>query len=308
LKWEEDDMRKLIGFIGLGNMGMGMAKNILKKGFPLVAYDIRDEPLKAIKEVGAQIGQNPKEVGQKARISIIVVSNYAQIEQVVFGDSGLQEGLSAGDVVIVMSTIAPAEIKSLARALEKTGVSVLDSPISGGKGGAEAGTLSIMVGGEKGVFEQCKEILEAMGKNIYDVGALGNGLSLKLVNNLMTIVNECAVAEAMVLAVKAGLDPKIVLDVIPKSAGDSWIFRTRAPRMIDQDFACRGELDIVVKDLNYIVDMGRSLKVPLVLSAVTKEVFQMGSALGFGKEDDAAVVKVIQKNAGLEVKEGEKLG
>jgi 3-hydroxyisobutyrate dehydrogenase len=280
-------------------MGMGMAKNILKKGFHLVAYDARDEPAKAIKAVGAQSAQNPKEVAQKARVCILVVLDYAQIEQVVFGDLGLQEGLSAGDVVIVMSTIAPAEIKSLARTLAQRGVVVLDAPISGGKGGAEAGTLSIMVGGEKEVFEQCKEILQAMGETIYYVGALGSGLSLKLVNNLMTIVNELTVAEAMVLAVKAGLDPRIVLDVIPKSAGDSWMFRNRAQRMVERDFACRGALDIDVKDLNYILDMGRSLKAPLLLSAVAKEIFQMGSVLGFGKEDDSAVVKVLEKMAGL---------
>lgn len=278
---------------------MGMAKNLLKTGFPLVAYDVRDEPVRTIKEVGAQSAQNPKEVAQKARICTIVVLNYAQIEQLVFGDSGLQEGLSAGDVVIVMTTIAPAEIKSLARTLGENGVAVLDAPISGGRGRAEAGTLSIMVGGEAKVFEQCKKILRAMGTDIYYVGALGSGLSLKLVNNLMTIVNELAVAEAMVLAVKAGLDLEVVLDVIPKSAGDSWIFRDRAQRMVERDFACRGELDIDVKDLNYILDMGRQLKVPLILSTVTKEIFQMGSALGFGKEDDSAVIKVIEKMAGL---------
>jgi 3-hydroxyisobutyrate dehydrogenase-like beta-hydroxyacid dehydrogenase len=180
----------------------------------------------------------------------------------------------------------------------------LDSPISGGKGGAEAGTLTIMVGGEKKVFNRCKEIFQAMGKNIYYVGALGSGLSLKLVNNLMVAVNALAVAEAMVLAAKAGLDLELVLDVIRKSAGDSQMFRERAPRIVDRDFACRGELDILVKDLNYIVDMGRSLKVPTILSAVTKEIFQIGNALGFGKEDDSAVVKVIEKMAGLEVMEG----
>ncbi|MDO8955923.1 MAG: NAD(P)-dependent oxidoreductase [Deltaproteobacteria bacterium] len=295
-------MKNHIGFIGLGNMGMGMAKNILQTGFPLVAYDIQEEPLKKIKALGAQLGENPKEVAQKASVSIIAVLNYAQVEQVVLGERGLCEGVSSGDLVIIASTIAPAEVKALARTLEKQGVKVLDAPISGGKEGAEAGTLTIMVGGEKAEFERCRNIFEAMGKNIYYLGALGSGLSLKLVNNLLVAVNGLAVAEGMVLGVKAGLDPQMMLDIIPKSAGDSWMFRNRAYRMVDRDFTCRGELDILLKDLTFIMDMGRSLKIPLVLSAVAKEIFQMANCLGYGKEDDAAIVKVIEKIAGMEVK------
>lgn len=297
-------MKNHIGFLGLGNMGMGMAKNILQAGFPLVAYDIQEEPLKKIKTLGAQLGENPKEVAQKASVSIIAVLNYPQVEQVVLGERGLCEGVSSGDLVIIASTIAPAEVKALARTLEKQGVKVLDAPISGGKEGAEAGTLTIMVGGEKAEFERCRNIFEAMGKNIYYLGALGSGLSLKLVNNLLVAVNGLAVAEGMVLGVKAGLDPQMMLDIIPKSAGDSWMFRNRAYRMVDRDFTCRGELDILLKDLTFIMDMGRSLKIPLVLSAVAKEIFQMANCLGYGKEDDAAIVKVIEKIAGMEVKKG----
>ncbi len=297
-------MKNHIGFLGLGNMGMGMAKNILQAGFPLVAYDIQEEPLKKIKTLGAQLGENPKEVAQKASVSIIAVLNYPQVEQVVLGERGLCEGVSSSDLVIIASTIAPAEVKTLARTLEKQGVKVLDAPISGGKEGAEAGTLTIMVGGEKAEFERCRNIFEAMGKNIYYLGALGSGMSLKLVNNLLVAVNGLAVAEAMVLGVKAGLDPQMMLDIIPKSAGDSWMFRNRAYRMVDRDFTCRGELDILLKDLTFIMDMGRSLKIPLVLSAVAKEIFQMANCLGYGKEDDAAIVKVIEKIAGMEVKKG----
>jgi 3-hydroxyisobutyrate dehydrogenase-like beta-hydroxyacid dehydrogenase len=300
-------MKNHIGFLGLGNMGMGMAKNILQAGFPLVAYDIQEEPLKKIKALGAQLGENPKEVAQKASVSIIAVLNYPQVEQVVLGEGGLCEGVSSGDLVVIASTIAPAEVKTLARTLEKQGVKVLDVPISGGKEGAEAGTLTIMVGGEKAEFERCRNIFEAMGKNIYYLGALGSGLSLKLVNNLLVAVNGLAVAEAMVLGVKAGLDPQMMLDIIPKSAGDSWMFRNRAYRMVDRDFTCRGELDILLKDLTFIMDMGRSLKIPLVLSAVAKEIFQMANCLGYGKEDDAAIVKVIEKIAGMEVKKGKVL-
>jgi len=295
-------MKNNIGFIGLGNMGMGMAKNIIKAGFPLMAYDVREEALREIRKFGAKTGKNPQEVAQSSKISIIVVLNFAQVEEVIFGENGLVEGGSSGDVIVVMSTIAPAEIKAIARKLEKKGIKVLDAPVSGGKEGAEAGTLAIMVGGEKTVFDSCRDIFGAMGKNIYYLGALGNGSSLKLVNNLLVAVNGVAVAEAMILGVKAGLDPDIILQVIPKSAGDSWMFRNRAPRMVNRDFACRGELDILLKDLNFILDMGRSLKIPLLLGAVAKEIYQMANCMGLGKEDDSAVVKAIEKIAGVEVK------
>lgn len=298
-------MKKNIGFIGLGNMGMGMAKNILKAGFPLIAYDIREEPLREIKELGAKVGKNPKDVAQNSKISILMVLNFSQVEQVVFGENGMREGVSSGDIVVVMSTIAPPEIKVLAGAWEKEKVKVLDAPVSGGNAGAEDGTLTIMVGGEREGFESCRDILKTMGRNIYYLGGLGTGLSLKLVNNLLVAVNGAAVAEAMVLGVKAGLDPEIIFDVISKSAGDSWMFRNRVPRMINRDFTSRGELDILLKDLNFVLDMGRSLKIPLVLSALAKEIYQMANCMGLGKEDDSAVVKVIEKIAGLEVKRGD---
>jgi 3-hydroxyisobutyrate dehydrogenase-like beta-hydroxyacid dehydrogenase len=297
-------MKEEIGFIGLGNMGLGMARNILKAGFPLIAHDLRREPLAKIKEWGGRIGKNPREIARQAKISIIVVLNYEQIEQLTFGPKGLREGLKAGDVVVVMSTISPAQVRSFAGSLKEKGIKVLDAPISGGREGAEAGTLSIMVGGPKDTFRRCREIFRAMGRNVYYLGPLGSGLSLKLVNNLLVAVNGLAVAEAMVLGRKAGLDPKMILEVIPNSAGDSWMFRNRAYRMVKRDFACRGELDILVKDLSYILQMGKSLKSPLVLGALASEIFQMASSLGWGKEDDAAVVKVLEKVSGIMVKKG----
>jgi 3-hydroxyisobutyrate dehydrogenase len=301
-------MKDPVGFIGLGNMGMGMARNLLKAGFPVVAFDIRKEPLPEIQRLGGTIAGTPLEVAQKARVSILVVLNFAQAEEVVLGKQGMKAGMQAGDVIIVSSTIAPSQIKSLGQTLAPMKVQVLDAPISGGKEGAEAGTLSIMIGGEKGVYERCLPLFQAMGKNIYYLGGLGNGLSLKLVNNLLVAVNNLAVAEAMSLGLKAGLDPKMILEVIPKSAGDSWMFRNRAYRMVDRDFVCRGELDILLKDLGFILEMGRSLKMPLTLSAVAKEYYQMANCLGLGKEDDSAVFKVIEKMAGFAPEGGKEKG
>jgi 3-hydroxyisobutyrate dehydrogenase len=293
-------MKEPVGFIGLGNMGLGMAKNLLKAGFPVVGFDIRPEALKQLQESGGHLVKNPLEVAKKARISILVVLNFDQIEDAVLGKTGMKDGMQAGDVVIVSSTIAPSQIRTLGQKLEAIGVQVLDAPISGGKEGAEAGTLSIMVGGQKENYERCLPILQAMGKNIYYLGGLGNGLSLKLVNNLLVAVNNLAVAEAVSLGTKAGLDPKLILEVIPKSAGDSWMFRNRAYRMVDRDFACRGELDILVKDLGYVLEMAKSVKLPLVLSSLAREIYQMASNLGYGKEDDSAVVKAVETMAGIE--------
>ena len=293
-------MKEPVGFIGLGNMGLGMAGNLLKAGFPVVGFDIRNEVREKFRGLGGQAAGSPLEVAQKARVSVLVVLNFSQIEDVVLGKQGMKEGLREGDLLIVSSTIAPSQIRSLGEKLEAHGVQVLDAPISGGKEGAEAGTLSIMVGGRKESYERCLPLLQAMGKNIYYMGGLGNGLSLKLVNNLLVAVNNLAVAEAVSLGTRAGLDPKMILEVIPKSAGDSWMFRNRAYRMVDRDFACRGELDILVKDLGYVLEMAKSVKQPLVLSTLAREIYQMASNLGFGKEDDSAVVKAVETMAGIE--------
>ncbi len=292
-------MKDPIGFVGLGNMGLGMARNIIKAGFPLIGYDVREEPLRAIEEMGGQIGKFPREVSEGARITFVVVLNYPQIERVILGEHGLQEGVRPGDVIVLMSTVSPAQVKEMAQKLGSRKVQILDAPISGGKEGAEAGTLSIMAGGEKSAFERCLPVFRAMGKSVYHLGPLGSGMSMKLVNNLLVAVNGLAVAEAMVLGKKAGLDPQTILEIIPKSAGDSWMFRNRAPRMVSRDFACRGELDILVKDLGYILEMGQSLKTPLFLSTVAREIFLLASGMGWGKEDDSAVVKAIEKMAGL---------
>jgi 3-hydroxyisobutyrate dehydrogenase len=292
-------MKEPVGFIGLGNMGMGMARNLLKAGYSVVGFDLRKEALDKVRGLGGQAAGSPLEVAQKARVSLLVVLNFVQIEEAVFGKQGMKEGLRAGDVLIVSSTIAPSQIRGLGEKLEPAGVRVLDAPISGGKEGAEAGTLAIMVGGQKETYEKCLSLLQAMGKNIYYMGGLGNGLSLKLVNNLLVAVNNLAVAEALVLGRKAGLDPAIILEAIPKSAGDSWIFRNRAPQMVGGDFTCRGELDILVKDLNYVLEMGKAVGAPLLLSAVAKEIYQTASRLGWGKDDDSAVVKAVERMAGF---------
>lgn len=287
-------MKDPIGFVGLGNMGLGMARNILRAGFPLISYDVREEPLRAIEGMGGQRAKSPREVSERARIAFVVVLNYPQIEQAILGEHGLQEGVKPGDVIVPMSTISPFQVKRLAQNLENRGIQILDAPISGGKEGAEAGTLSIMVGGDKTAFERCLPIFQAMGKNVRHLGDLGSGMAMKLVNNLLVAVNGLAVAEAMTLGKKAGLDPQAILEIIPKSAGDSWMFRNRAPQMVSRDFTCRGELDILVKDLGYILEMGQSVKAPLFLSAVAREVFQIASRMGWGKEDDSAVVKALE--------------
>jgi 3-hydroxyisobutyrate dehydrogenase len=291
-------MKDRIGFIGLGNMGLGMARNILKAGFPLIGYDVREESLGKIGETGGQRAESPREVAQRARLIIVAVLNYPQIEQAVFGEKGLREGMKPGDAMVIMSTISPGQVKETAQKLEGKEVQVLDAPISGGKEGAAAGTLSIMVGGEKAAFERCLPVFQAMGKNVRHLGGLGSGMSMKLVNNLLVAVNGLAVAEAVVLGRKAGLDPQTILEMIPKSAGDSWMFRNRAPQMVSRDFSCRGELDILIKDLNYVLEMGQSLKTPLFLSAVAREIFQIASGMGWGKEDDSAVVKALEMMGG----------
>lgn len=212
------------------------------------------------------------------------------------------EGTSPGDIITVMSTVTPMQVKDLSRRIERYKVNLLDAPVSGGYLGAEKGELTVMVGGQKCVFEESRDVLSAMGKDVFYLGPIGAGSTLKLVNQLLVTVNEVTVCEAMMLGVKGGINPEVVFDVITKSAGDSLMFRRRVPRMMNRDFTPHTQLDSFIKDLDMVLDTGKELNVPLVMGALAKEIYQMASCMGFGKEDDSAVVKVIEKIVGLEIK------
>lgn len=291
---------KTVGFIGLGCMGLLMARNLLKAGFHLIGCDIKETPLREIRVLGAETTTSPLEIG-KADTVIIMVQNFPQVREVVLGGKGVLENMREGSVIIVMSTISPVEIKMVAKEAEDRGIRALDAPVSGGVKGAAEGALTIMAGGTKEIFEHCKPLLSVMGKNVFHVGEVGMGQTVKMVSQLMFCVGLVTCAEAMVLGSKAGVDPDLLLKVVSVTAGDSLAFRREVPLMIARNFETQGALRILTKDTKIALDVAGELGVPVLLTSIAHQIYRMAEGRGLGDEDDAAVVKVIEEWADTKV-------
>jgi 3-hydroxyisobutyrate dehydrogenase-like beta-hydroxyacid dehydrogenase len=289
------------GFVGLGNMGGPMARNLLKGGYQLVVHDIDPRKVQALSASGAEVDSTPAAIARSTTRSICLVDTTAQAESVIMGADGFIQGAAPGHVVLCMSTIDPLALRRMGDELAKRGVALLDAPISGGVVGAEAGTLTVIVGGAKETFAECEPMFRLFGKNVFHVGALGNGLAMKLLNNMLLQVNVVAVAEAMVMGTKAGLDPHQIVEVISVCTGRSSAFERSAPRMINRDFTPAGTIDISFKDQELETGFAKALGVPVLLANVTQQVYQMARAAGYGKEEGASVVKVLEALAGVTV-------
>jgi 3-hydroxyisobutyrate dehydrogenase len=233
-----------------------------------------------------------------------MVETTAQAEAVITGEHGIIRTARAGHIVISMSTIDPLVARRMGDALAARGVAMLDAPVSGGTERANSGELSVIAGGPAETFEACRDLFKAMGTKIFHVGGLGQGLAMKLVNNMLVQVNTVAVAEALVLGVKAGLDPQTIYDVVRVSTGTSFAFETRTPRILKRDFAPGGTVDISFKDQELETQFAKQLGVPVLLANVSQQVYQMARAAGLNKEDGSAVVKVLERLAGVTVKGG----
>jgi len=288
-----------VGLIGTGNMGFGMCCNLLKAGFEVVAHDVRPEPLQALRERGASIASTPGAVGRECHVVFSVVLDYRQNLAVLEGPDGLLENMASGDCIFVCSTISPGQARELASMAAVRNLRLLDCPISGGREGADAGTLSLMIGGDRSAVEQHRAPLEAVSSNIYYMGDVGAGETAKLVNNLLVAAQVVATAEALLLAGKSGVNLKQMFDVIMTSAGRSWIFEHRALRMIDRDFGTRGALKLLLKDTGIIMDAANALSLPMPLTSVVRQLFLAGVNQGLGEEDDSAAVKVLEQAAGF---------
>jgi 3-hydroxyisobutyrate dehydrogenase len=288
-----------VGFIGLGAMGGPMARNLIGAGTPLVVHDI--DPSKTA-GLNAEVAHSAKEVASKVERTILIVETTDQAQGVI---RGIAEGAKAGHIVVCMSTIDPFAAQALAKELAAKDIAMIDAPVSGGTGRAQSGELSVIVGGDAAVVARCKDLFDVMGSQTFHVGPLGSGLAMKLVNNMLVQVNTVAVAEALVLGVKAGLDPKTIYDVVRVSTGASAAWELRAPRILAGDFVPGGTIDISYKDQELETAFAKRLGVPLLLANVTQQVYQMARAQGLNKQDGSAIVKVFEKLAGVTVR-GEK--
>ena len=213
---------KQVSFIGLGVMGARMAKNLIKKGFDLTVYDVAEKPVAELLALGAKSADTCKEAARVSGVIITMVRDDAQIDEVIYGENGVWEGAREGSIFVISSTIDPLHCQRIAAEGKEKGIRVLDAPVSGAKPGAEGGTLTIMVGGDKGAFEECHPIFEAMGENIFYLGSSGTGETCKLVNNFLHILNLAVLSEGIALARRVGLELEALLNIVKVSSGGSW--------------------------------------------------------------------------------------
>ena len=292
-----------VGAIGLGNMGIGMAKNLVKKGFELTVYDLREEPLREMNDLGAGIAASPRQVGEQSDVVIIMVLNGPQVKELVLGKQGLLEGIKPGSTVICTATIMRAIMIEVATALEEKGIDVIDCPVSGGQPGAAAGTLTMMAAAKKEVFQRCQNVLQAVGKNIYHVGEeIGMGQTVK--GALTALTGSCygGIFEALVLGTKAGVKPEILYNVISTSMVGNPLFRDTAMHIMNRHFEGAGAcIQTMYKDLGITLSMARDSGVPMFTTSSAFQLFQAGMSLR-PQEDNWTIIKILEEIAGTEVR------
>jgi putative dehydrogenase len=283
-----------VGVIGLGSMGLGMARALLRAGFEVHGCDLRREAMDAVVRDGGRAAESPAELAARVDDVVTVVVNAAQTEEVLFGAAGAAAALRPGCAVVTSATVPPEYAARLGARLGALGLLHLDAPISGGAVKAAAGQLSIMASGSSAAFERCGAILDALAAKVHRLGdASGLGSKVKLVNQLLAGVHIAAAAEAMALCLKEGADPQATYDVICASAGSSWMFQNRVPHILAGDYTPLSAVSIFVKDLGIVLDCAREVGLGLPLTAAAHQLFLMAAAAGYGGEDDAAVVKVF---------------
>ena len=294
-------MAQELGLVGLGIMGKPMARNWMKADYLLTVYDIVGASIEEVATDGAKAASSAKEVAENASVVVTMVPDSADSEAAIMGPNGVLEGASPGHVVIDMSSIAPASSQKIAAACEARGVAFLDAPVSGGEPGAIAGTLAIMVGGKKDVFDSHLGILEAVGGSIVHCGDYGAGNTTKLANQIIVALNIAAVAEALTLAKKAGLDPTTVFNAIKGGLAGSTVLNAKAPMMIEGNFEPGFRIRLHQKDLKNALQTGGELEVPLPFTALAQQVIGSLMNSGKGDSDHSAIANFIEDMAGITI-------
>ena len=292
-------MAQVIGFIGLGIMGRPMARNLLKAGYPLVVHSRSRGPVDEIAKAGAKVGTSPRDVASQCDVLITMLPNSPDVEQVVLGRDGVIEGARPGMVLLDMSTISPLVSQKIGAALADKRVQMLDAPVSGGEKGAIDGVLSIMVGGDKAVFDKALPIFQAMGKTITHLGPLGAGGFTKLANQIIVAVNLTALGEALTLAKKAGLDRELTLTALAGGLAGSRCLDQKKPNYLANSYNPGFKIDLHYKDLGLIMESARALGVPLPATAAVQELFSALRVKGRGGLDHSGVITLLEDLAGL---------
>ncbi|HEX3520970.1 MAG TPA: 3-hydroxyisobutyrate dehydrogenase [Stellaceae bacterium] len=293
-----------VGFIGTGTMGQPMLANLVEKGFEVVAFDVVPQALDAAVRLGAGRAGSAGEAAANCDLVITMLPSSANVEAAYLGEGGIIESAPAGRLCVDMSTIDPGTSQRVAARLKERGLRFLDAPVSGGVGGATAGTLAIMVGGDAGDLEEAQPALAAMGANIIHVGGVGAGEVAKLCNNLISGSALIAVAEAFRIAEAFGVDPQILTNVIAKSSGATWVMEHMhpVPGIVDsaassRQYAPGFMTDLMAKDLALAVNAAREKRVPVAVAAVAQQLYRMASSHGLGREDFSAVYKFLKPSS-----------
>lgn len=286
-----------LGFIGLGIMGMPMAKHLVAAGHPLVAYSKTASKAQAL---GQSVATSPAELARKADLIFMIVSDTAGVEEIA---AGLLEGIRKGAMVVDCTTISPSASRRLAARFAERGAHWLDAPVTGSKAGAEKGTLTFMIGGDQAVFEKVKPYLQPMGQNIYHVGGNGMGLHAKLSQNLVLALTFEGVCEGLVLAAKAGIAPRVMYDILQNSAAKTGILEYKSAAIFKRNWATNFSLKWMHKDIGLMLESGKEMGVPLPGLAIVHQLFGASIARGHGEEDYASVITLLEEWAGVQVKE-----
>jgi putative dehydrogenase len=286
-------MSECIGVVGLGAMGLGMAKSLRRAGYQVHAFDVRSEVARAFAAEGGVACSSPAEAAA-CDVLISVVVNAAQTEAVLFGEGGAAAAMKAGSVFVMCSTVDPGFSIAMEKRLAEKAILFLDAPISGGAAKAARGEITMMTSGHPDAYAKVGGALDAMAAKVYQLGpAAGNGSKVKIINQLLAGVHVAAAAEAMALGLREGVDPAAIYEVITHSAGNSWMFENRMPHVLAADYTPLSAVDILVKDLGLVLDTARASKFPLPLASTAHQMFLQASASGLGREDDSAVIKIF---------------
>lgn len=300
-KYEKKVLKMKVGFIGLGIMGHPMCKNLVKAGYDVVVFDFNKSAIDDLVSCGAAAAANGKEVASQCEVVITMVPNSPHVRAAVLGPNGVAEGAKEGTVLIDMSSIDPTESKAIGAELAKMGIEMLDAPVSGGEPKAIDGTLSVMVGGKKELFDKYYDMLMVMAGSVVYVGDLGAGNIAKLANQIIVEVNIAAVSEAMTLAKKAGADPQLVYQAIRGGLAGSTVMDAKMPMILDRNFKPGFRIELHIKDLNNALNAGHAVSSPLPLTGQLMEIMQGLKADGFEKEDHSSIVKYYEKIANTTV-------
>lgn len=290
-----------IGFIGLGIMGKPMCKNIIKAGYDTIIYSSQERKKEELKQLGAEVAQTILEVGKKSDVIITMLPNSPEVKEVILGEGGLMESTKPGTVIIDMSSIAPLVSQEIAKELKKKNVEFLDAPVSGGEPKAIDGTLSVMVGGDRDVYEKCLPILKSMAGSVVLTGPVGSGNGTKLANQVIVALNIAAMSEAMVLVSKMGIDPEVVYHAIRGGLAGSTVLDAKMPTILNRNFDPGFKLDLHLKDLNNVMETSYGVGVPLPLTASVREMIHSLTVDGKGNEDHSGLIKYFEKLANMEV-------